>query len=189
MYHVCMYQCCIHIYVHMHTCTLMHVHRKGKRESERKRKREREREREREKKKTCFPWGPRTPTHAVGPGPPMSPCVLACTWLNQYVWHISESFAHSCCGSWATHESLLVGMYMTQSLYVTYLIHVWYDSIMRDKTHACVTWLRTHSCVAWLPEVWFDSFMCGMTYSCVAWPFMCDMIHSWVAELIHAWRD
>jgi len=78
---------------------------------------------------------------------------------------------------------------------VTWLIHLWYDSFIRDVTYSHGTYLihmardsficdMTHSYVAWLIHMRHDSFICDVTHSHV-WhdSFMCDVTYSYV------WHD
>ena len=82
--------------------------------------------------------------------------------------------------------------------YITWLIHVWLDTFIRDRSYSYVTWLvhmwhdsficdalicdMTHSYVTWLIHMWPDSFICDMTHSC-------DMTRSYVTWLVHMWHD
>jgi len=61
-------------------------------------------------------------------------------------------------------------------LYVTWLIHMWHDSSIRDMTYLYVTWLI---------RTWHDSFIRDMTHD----SSIRDTTHSYVTCLIHTWHD
>jgi len=71
--------------------------------------------------------------------------------------------------------------------YVTWCIHTWRDSFIRDMTHSYVTWFI---------HMWHDAFIRDVNHLYVTWriqtwhdSFICDMTHSYVTWLIHMWHD
>jgi len=78
--------------------------------------------------------------------------------------------------------------------YVTWLIHVWHDSLWCNMINSCSTWLI---------HTWHDSFMCttrfihvqhdsctrDMTHVCVTGLYRVSLTHSYVIRFIHVWHD
>ena len=89
--------------------------------------------------------------------------IYMCGMTHSCVWH--DPFI---CVTWPIHMCD-----MTHSC-DTWLIHVWYDPLIRDRTHSCVTWL------IYSRAAHRTSRQC-FTFVCVTWLIhMCDMTHSYV---------
>jgi len=64
---------------------------------------------------------------------------------------------------------------MCDKTYVTWIIHVWHDSYIRDITQSCV---------------WHNSFICGTTRLHATWLIhTCELIHLNVTWLFHTQHD
>jgi len=128
-------------------------------------------------------------------------CAVCCSLLQSvavsYGWLVDMGVKsrHVCCGcGYVMGVTWLIRFDMTHSC-VTWLVHVWHDSIVCYMTH----WFGTQflSCgallllrVTWLIHVWHDSLMCDITHLCVTW--LIDVVHDH-CHVVHCywrvWRD
>jgi len=99
-------------------------------------------------------------------------CVYICQNVYMYIYRYVYLCIYICkymCVTRLTHTC-----HLTHAC-VTWLIHVWHDSVMSGMTH---------SCVRWLVHMWHDSFTSEMTHFhhvqwYVTWLIhVCDMTHS-----------
>jgi len=118
-------------------------------------------------------------------------CVAAC--CRALLWWQAAHLTNTSWVTWLIHTWHDLFIYDMINSYVTWLIHMWHDSSIRDRTDLYVTWPI---------YLWYDSFMRDITLSYVTWlihmwhdsvtwhdSFIRNMTHSYVIWLIDTWHD
>ena len=111
---------------------------------------------------------------------------LVLSYINEflftYEWHLGYVYWHHIVNTHSMRDMI--------HSYVIWLICMWHDPFIFDKTRSYVTWLI---------HIWHDSFICDMAHSYVmsihiaihTWhdSFIRDIAHSYVTWLINTWSD
>jgi len=100
-----------------------------------------------------------------------------------YQWIMSDMNVTWSCPVWMWHDSVIDTWYEslmcnTTHWCVTWLINMWHDGLI---CHRSVTW-RIDWYLTWHVNTWHESFICDMT----DWhdmPLICDTTHWWICDM------